>query len=55
MLNHKKTLSVEEYTRYFVKKIVKDEKYRVTAELNQAGTKFYSLLQRFAREGDRWG
>jgi len=47
------TLSVEDYARYFVKKIVKDERYRDPSELHNAGMTFYSLLQRFAREGDR--
>ena len=53
MQGTQQTLSVEDYTRYFVKKIVKDEKYRDSSELHNAGMTFYSLLQRFAREGDR--
>lgn len=53
MQGTQQTLSVEDYTRYFVKKIVKDEKYRDPSELHNAGMTFYSLLQRFAREGDR--
>eukprot|EP00210_Caulerpa_lentillifera_P006280 g5999.t1 len=49
----KQTMSVESYTRYFVKKIVKDEKYRTNNDLQTAGNEFYTLLQRFAQEGDR--
>lgn len=49
----KQTMSVEGYTRYFVKKIVKDEKYREVSDLQSAGYEFYTLLQRFAQEGDR--
>ena len=54
MQGAQQTLSVEDYTRHFVKKIVKDEKYRDPSELHNAGMTFYSLLQRFVREGDRF-
>eukprot|EP00210_Caulerpa_lentillifera_P007481 g7147.t1 len=53
MDNSQRVMSVEDYTKYFIKKIVKDEKFRADDDLKEAGLEFYNLLQSFAQEGDR--
>lgn len=50
----KRVMSVEDYTNFFMKKLIGEAKYEEDMELHEAGLEFYTLLQSFANEGDRY-
>ncbi|GMH45981.1 hypothetical protein BSKO_13945 [Bryopsis sp. KO-2023] len=52
MGDDRQTVTVEDYSRSFVRKMITEENC-TDEELQQAGKTFYSLLRRLAKDGDR--